>query len=77
MYDVDLGLPRFGPLSEALAKYPLHSLDPVEAVLSLAGDLKMVCQQVNPSAASKFLWFAWGQDIVIHDSYTLRSMRHE
>jgi hypothetical protein len=50
-------------------------MDPVEAVLRLTRDLQQIYHREVLSASSKFLWFAWGQEIIIYDSQALAALR--
>jgi hypothetical protein len=68
-FDVDRGLPRYGPVVAALQSYPPDgSRDPVEAVLDLTRDLQNKYQKHLLSASSKILWALWGRDILIYDT---------
>ena len=67
-FDIDRGLPRYGPVVTALQSYlPDGSRDPVEAVLDLTRDLQGKYQKHLLSASSKILWALWGRDILVYD----------
>jgi hypothetical protein len=77
-YDEGAGLGRYGPVLSALEDYRMEKeADPVEAVLGFTRDLERVYQREVLSAASKFLWLVWGQDIIIYDSQALATIRRE
>ena len=76
-FDEALGIPRYEPVVGALAAYsPNIGINPIEAVLRLADDLEQIYHRKVLSAASKFLWFAWGQEIIIYDSQALATLRN-
>ena len=75
-FDVDLGLPRYGPIVGALRTYhPDGSKDPVMAVLALGRDLRARYHKDALSAASKFLSFLWGRDIFVYDSRAFTALQ--
>lgn len=75
-FDVEMGQARFGPVVNALQYYlPDGTRDPVQAVLDFKCDLQETYQKETLSAASKFLWFLWGRDILVYDSRSLVSLQ--
>lgn len=75
-FDVEMGQARYGPVVEALQYYlPDGTRDPVQAVIDFTRDLQDTYQKEGLSAASKFLWFLWGRDILVYDSRTLVSLQ--
>lgn len=74
-FDEEVGIPRYEPVVKALAKYLPDNTDSIDAVLSLTRDLRQIYRRDVLSASSKFLWFAWGRDIIIYDSQALASLR--
>ncbi|HVK57507.1 MAG TPA: hypothetical protein VM735_01905 [Candidatus Kapabacteria bacterium] len=75
-FDVDLGLPRYGPIVSALQAYqPDGSSDPVLAVLDLSRDLQRCYHKGALSAASKFLWFLWGREVLIYDRQAFTTLQ--
>ena len=75
-FDVDKGLLRYGPVVNALQSYvPDGSIDPVQAVLDLSGDLQRTYHKDALSAASKLLSFLWGRDILVYDSKALAALQ--
>jgi hypothetical protein len=76
-FDEAIGIPRYEPVVKALAAYPATSgINPIDAVLRLTRDLKQIYQREVLSASSKFLWFAWGTEIIIYDSQALATLRN-
>ena len=75
-FDIDAGLPRYGPVVTTLQTYlPDGSRDPLQAVLDLTRDLQRRYEKEALSAASKFLWFLWGRDILIYDRRALTTLQ--
>src|SRR5688500_3905487 len=75
-FDVEVGLARFAPVVNALQSYlPDGSADPVQAVLNLTSDLQRAYRKEVLSAASKFLWFLWGRDILTYDTRALATLQ--
>jgi len=75
-FDEGIGLARYEPVLSAIWSYqPERSQDPIEAVLDLTRDLKRLYRKEVLSASSKFLWFAWGREIIIYDSQALASIQ--
>jgi hypothetical protein len=68
-FDEALGIDRYEPVVRALVAHsPNTGINPVEVVLQLAADLEQIYHRKVLSASSKFLWFAWGREIIIYDS---------
>lgn len=75
-FDVEVGQTRYAPVVNALQYYlPDGTRDPVQAVLDFTRDLQEAYQKEMLSAASKFLWFLWGRDILVYDSRSLVSLQ--
>jgi hypothetical protein len=75
-FDEAVGIPRYEPVVRALAAYPPSiGMDPIEAVLRLTRDLQQIYHREVLSASSKFLWFAWGREIIIYDSQALATLQ--
>jgi hypothetical protein len=75
-FDVERGLPRYGPVVAALQSYlPDGSRDPVEAVLDLTRDLQSKYRRHLLSASSKILWSLWGRDILIYDNRSFLTLQ--
>jgi len=75
-FDEAVGIPRYEPVVKALAAYPPNiGINPIEAVLRLTRDLQQIYRREVLSASSKFLWFAWGGEIIIYDSQALATLR--
>ena len=74
-FDEGVGIPRYEPVVQKLANYPLNSANPIDAVLGLTRDLQQIYHREVLSASSKFLWFAWGREIIIFDSQALATLR--
>jgi hypothetical protein len=74
-FDVDIGVRRFGPILKILNKYRgVSNFDVVALVLKVNSELAGVYQRNTISAASKFLWFLFGQRIVIYDSRAVKTL---
>jgi len=75
-FDEAVGVARYEPVVSAMRSYhPGSGIDPIDAVLRLTRDLQQVYQREVLSASSKFLWFAWGREIIIYDSQALATLR--
>jgi hypothetical protein len=75
-FDVKMGQARYAPVVNALQYYlPDGTRDPVQAVIDFTRDLQETYQKEVLSAASKFLWFLWGRDILVYDSRSLASLQ--
>jgi hypothetical protein len=75
-FDVDRGLPRYGPVVSALQSYlPDGTRDPVEAVLDFTRDLQGKYHRHLLSASSKILWALWGRDILIYDARGFQTLQ--
>ena len=74
--DLDLGLPRFAPVVNALrAHVPDGSQDAVVAVLELAATLRETYRKDVLSPASKLLSFLWGRDVMAYDQRAFSELR--
>jgi hypothetical protein len=74
-FDIDIGLRRFEPVLKTLNKYRgISHFDVVALVVKVNSELALVYQRNTISAASKFLWFLFGQRIVIYDSRAVKSL---
>lgn len=75
-FDEGLGIARYEPVVRALKTYsPSGGIGPIDAVLRLTGELQQIYHREVLSAASKFLWFAWGREIIIYDSQALATLQ--
>jgi hypothetical protein len=75
-FDEAVGIARYEPVVSALRAYqPNSGVDPIDAVLRLTRELQQTYRREVLSASSKFLWFAWGRDIIIYDSQALATLR--
>lgn len=75
-FDEAVGIPRYDPVLKKMQCYCSSSnIDPIDAVLRLTRDLEHVYQREVLSASSKFLWFAWGREIIIYDSQALAALQ--
>jgi hypothetical protein len=75
-FDEAVGIPRYEPVVKAMAAYPSNvGINPIDAVLRLTRDLQQIYHREVLSASSKFLWFAWGREVIIYDSQALAALR--